>query len=101
MAKKGGNPQNLKPFKKGQSGNPNGRPKLPDITEALEDEVGDKGIREVLKALYKKAKAGDVRAIQELLDRSYGKSNQTIDHKNNGESFEPTQVVFGKGQTNG
>lgn len=27
MAKKGGNPQNLTHFKKGESGNPNGRPK--------------------------------------------------------------------------
>jgi len=35
------NEQNLKPFKKGQSGNPNGRPKKPDIDQYLIDALND------------------------------------------------------------
>lgn len=33
----------------------------------------------VIKALIRKAKAGDVKAITEVLDRLYGKSKETID----------------------
>lgn len=71
-------------FEKGQSGNPNGRPKLPDISEALgkvlnEEKDGLKALDAVLTALRNKAIKGDVRAIQELLDRAYGKSKQTME----------------------
>ena len=40
--KRGGNIKNLKPFKKGETGNPNGRPpKLPDIDVLLADVLGE------------------------------------------------------------
>ena len=75
---------NLKPFKKGQSGNPNGRPKMPDLKEAIskilsEEKNGQTALDAVLIALFKKALNGDVRAAQELLDRGFGKSQQNID----------------------
>jgi len=62
-----GNPPKHTQFKPGQSGNPKGRPKLPDIKEALAkilegDEDGMTALEEILKALIKKAKKGDVRA---------------------------------------
>lgn len=102
MARKGGTPENLKPFKKGQSGNPNGRPKvLPEITNALYEEIGEDGIRQVLQALHKEAKKGNVRAIQELLDRAYGKAQQKIDHTTGGDKLPATNIVFGSGQTPG
>jgi hypothetical protein len=71
-------------FKKGQSGNPNGRPKMPNLKEAcaavLADEKdGMTALDAVLKALRNKAIKGDVRAAQELMDRAYGKSTQAID----------------------
>ena len=86
------NLQNLKPFKKGQSGNPNGRPKLPDIKEALElllsdVESGKTKLEMVINALYKRAIKGDVRAIQELLDRMYGKAQQKTDITTGGEKI--------------
>lgn len=83
--KKGGNPQNLKPFKPGESGNPNGRPKkLPAIDKLLANTLGSEDDKEsaaerIIQALIKKAEKGDTRAAEILLDRGYGKPKQTID----------------------
>ena len=72
-------------FKKGQSGNPNGRPKkLPELDKLLADVLGEEkdGItagEAILKALRAKASKGDVRAAEVLLDRAYGKAKQTMD----------------------
>ena len=80
---------NSKPFKKGQSGNPNGRPKkLPELDKLLADVLGEEkdGIsagEAILKALRAKATKGDVRAAEVLLDRAYGKARQTIDSNMN------------------
>ncbi len=83
--KKGGNPQNLKPFKKGQSGNPKGRPKkLPKLDELLAEVLGTeskgKTIAEnILRSLQKQAMKGNVKAAELLLDRAYGKAKQSLD----------------------
>lgn len=71
-------------FKKGKSGNPKGRPKLPNLKEAIskilaEEKDGFTALEAILAALRNKATRGDVRAAQELLDRGYGKSKQIID----------------------
>jgi hypothetical protein len=80
MARKANNPQNLKPFKKGQSGNPNGRPlKLPDLDQIMIkvlNEPGSNGLNKmerIFKKLADKAEAGDIRAIELIHDRAYGK----------------------------
>lgn len=79
------NEKNLKPFQKGQSGNPNGRPKkLPGLDQLLADVLSDEkdGItaaEAILRAIRLKAVKGDVRAAELLLDRAYGKSSQPID----------------------
>jgi hypothetical protein len=83
---KGVPPEHSK-FKKGQSGNPKGRPKLPDLKEAMakvmaEEKDGMTALEAILKALRMKAAKGDVRAAQELLDRGYGKALQFIDNNN-------------------
>jgi hypothetical protein len=64
--------------------NPNGRPKkIPEIDKLLVEVLGEDGIeaREILKALIVKAKKGDVRAAEVLLDRTYGKAKQDINQK--------------------
>lgn len=73
-----------KPFKKGQSGNPNGRPKkLPEL-EALmakvmgEEKGGITAMEAIIQALRLKAAKGDVRAAEVLLNRGYGMPKQTI-----------------------
>ncbi len=85
------NEENIKKhrFKKGQSGNPKGRPPvLPELKAAIanllsQEKDGSTLLDGVLSALARKALKGDVRAAQELLDRGFGKSTQIIDAKMN------------------
>jgi hypothetical protein len=87
------NEKNLKPFKKGESGNPNGRPKkIPNLDELLADVLGEEkdGIaaaKAILMALRAKATKGDVRAAEVLLDRAYGKAKQSVDHTTGGDKL--------------
>jgi hypothetical protein len=81
------NNENLKPFKKGDTRiNKKGRPpKLPKLDELMAELLGkeDKGVtaaQKILKALYAKALAGDVRAAELLLDRGFGKVKQDHEH---------------------
>lgn len=79
------NEENLKPFKKGQSGNPNGRPKkLPEVDKLLadilsEEKDGITAAEAILKKLRQMAARGNLRAAEILLDRAYGKAKQSID----------------------
>lgn len=86
--RKGGNTQNLTPFKKGESGNPNGRPrKLPELDKLLAEVLGEdpsdpdakSEAKEVLKRLIKSAKEGNVQAQIAVLDRAYGKPKQSTE----------------------
>jgi len=89
------NEQNLKPFKKGQSGNPNGRPKgslnrstiarkwldtnknqVNPITN-VEEQLTQEDLMTL--ALIKKANKGDVQAYKQLMDSAYGKATSSVD----------------------
>jgi len=65
--------------------NRKGRPKnLPGLAEALEnllneEKDGKTALDAIVASLFNRAMKGDVRAIQELLDRAYGKVTQKID----------------------
>lgn len=79
-----GDPPKHTRFKKGQSGNPAGKPKkLPIIDELLADVLGEQNgtsiAKDILNALVKKAKRGDVRAAEVLFDRAYGKAKEKIE----------------------
>jgi len=83
-----------KPFPKGVSGNPKGRPKLPDIREAMarllsDEKDGAVALDTMLAALRMKAESGDVRAAEVLLDRAFGKSSQTVDVTSGGNPIVP------------
>lgn len=72
-------------FKKGQSGNPKGRPPiLPELKEAIakvlgQEKDGTTALDAVITMLFNRALKGDIRAAQELLDRGFGKPKQEID----------------------
>lgn len=72
----------LKPFVKGQSGNPAGKPPgirnrstlIRELLEAAADGQIDKTNADlVAAALLNQAKKGDISAIKEILDSGYGK----------------------------
>lgn len=89
------NPENIEKhkFKKGESGNPNGRPKkLPELDKLLADVLGEEkdgrtAAEAILAALRAKAAKGDVRAAELLLERAYGKLRQQTDITSNGKGF--------------
>lgn len=101
------NNENLKPFKPGQTGNPNGRPKkLPKLDELLaevlsEEKDGKTAAQAILMALRAKATKGDVRAAELLMDRAWGKSVQLINanvNTNNSPSwFNPEAIMTTNG----
>jgi len=72
---------NLKPFKKGNDPRRNlkGAPKMPDLKEAIADVIGEDGVRAILKGVQARAKKGDVKAADLLLDRFYGKLKTEMD----------------------
>lgn len=75
------NPENIKGkgnrFQKGQSGNPNGRPKkIPDLREALADVLAEErdhktALNLLLRKLRAEALKGNVRAAELLLKYAY------------------------------
>lgn len=96
-------------FNKGESGNPNGRPKgarsLSTILRAmLEEEIeitvdGKKEKKQfqdvIIRKLIKKANDGDLRAIQEIFNRIEGKPQDKIDLTTMGEKLtHPVQEVI-------
>ncbi len=87
------NPKSLKNLNKGrwvkgESGNPDGRPKkLPDLDKLLievlgEEKDGKSALLVMLMALRSKATKGDVNAFQTLIERAYGKLTLQIESKN-------------------
>lgn len=80
-----GHPPKDKQFKKGQTGNPNGRPrKLPALDTLMAEILGEetKGItvaQKILNKLKQKAASGDLKAAEMLLDRAYGKPKQVTE----------------------
>ena len=60
-------------FKKGQSGNPGGRPK-DYVTQAIRQIVGPDDALEMARVLFALAKNGDLKAMEMVMDRVEGKA---------------------------
>lgn len=92
------NEENLIPYKKGQSGNPKGRPKgsknrstvakrwlqvEQDLKNPLTSEIETMSQEDLMTlALIKKAREGDATAYQKLLDSAYGAPVQQVEQTN-------------------
>jgi hypothetical protein len=76
----------LKPFPKGVSGNPGGRPKSKPLSEVLEyllEEPAPRGKGKtwadvIVDALIRRAAKGDTRAFREIANRTDGKPHQAM-----------------------
>ena len=68
-----------RPFKKGKSGNPGGRPKMIGPLRELARQHAPAAIKELARLATKaKSETARVVAIRELLDRGYGKPTQFV-----------------------
>lgn len=89
------NVQNLKPWKKGQSGNPAGRPPLikyvtdhvRDVLLEQDEETGKSNARLVAETIVAEAKAGTPALVLSLLDRTEGKVTDKLDVTSAGKSL--------------
>ena len=80
----------LIPFKKGESGNPKGRPKLPDLREVMaeilgEEKNGDTALKVIVAKLRELAAKGNIKAAEVLLARGYGLPKQVVESEIKGE----------------
>lgn len=74
------NVENLKPWPKGTSGNPGGRPKTAKLRDTLAKLIDDKDLGDKLMSkLVVMALSGDMRAMAMILDRIDGKVPDRIE----------------------
>jgi hypothetical protein len=75
------NREKTMPFVKGHSGNPGGRPRLPDDVKALTRDLSPAAIETLATIMRDKnaPPAARVSAANAILDRGYGKPAQSVD----------------------
>ncbi len=100
------NEENLTPWKKGQSGNPKGKPKgtrnrSTIVRELLETKAtdGEEGqiVDQLVLALVEKALNGDVPAARELFDSAYGKITDKVENRHSYTQMERVTVQNSQG----
>lgn len=100
----------LKPFKKGESGNPNGRPKgkrnfSTIFYDALESLANKNGMEpsaletEIVEKALLSARKGDARFYKDLMDRVHGTAIQRQDVMSGGKPIPLMHNVFTNNQS--
>ena len=79
------NEKNLKPFPKGVSGNPSGRPHWKAVTEAMRKELDADKLSAMCLVIYGEAMKGNISAATFIADRLEGKPQQRIEVVTNDE----------------
>ena len=67
------------PWKKGQSGNPGGRPRLDAELRDAAREYTQEALNVLVNGLKSKSAAVKIKCAQELLDRGWGKPRQSVE----------------------
>jgi lipopolysaccharide biosynthesis regulator YciM len=76
----GANTAGLKaPWQKGQSGNPNGRPKKVQTVAQLAEDNSEKALKKLIKLIDSDKDQVALAAAQAVLDRAMGKPKQSMD----------------------
>jgi hypothetical protein len=70
--------KNLKPFEKGVSGNPGGRPKWKQVTELMKTETNQEKLAVIVDNVFDMAIEGNMRAVEFIADRLEGKVTQRV-----------------------
>lgn len=85
-------------FKKGQSGNPGGRPKLEHDVRQLAQQHGPEAITRLVGWMQSDNAKASVAASQALLDRGFGKPTQPLEHTDptGGNPFAPLMEMIAK-----
>lgn len=71
-----GNPSSLRPFQKGRSGNPGGRPKIVGEIRDLAREAAPEAFARVVELIDHPEPRVALAAAQEILNRAYGRPEQ-------------------------
>ena len=74
----------------GQSANPGGRNRSGSIRKMIDAVVCDADWQKIIQVLYDKAMKGDLKAIEMLLDRRFGKPTQPITGDDDGGTIRVT-----------
>lgn len=104
------NEENLIPFEKGKSGNPNGRPKGSrnrstivrqwlEVKETIKNPITQEmeeleQVDIITLGLIKKARKGDVQAFRELMDSGFGKILQEVHNVNSEMSYDEAKEII-------
>lgn len=89
--------ENLRPWKKGQSGNPSGRAKIPEDAKAMLKAATPAAVKLLVDTLNNSNEKTEtrVKCAETVLDRVYGKANQPIDL---GGDIPKIEIVLGNGK---
>lgn len=85
-------------FKKGQSGNPGGRPKLPEEVKKILEDASLKGVKRLVKLIDSDDERIALAAIETVQNRIWGKPAQAVEHSGTDGGpmeFVQWQVVWG------
>lgn len=66
-------------FRKGESGNPGGRPKKAVTIAALAEEASEKALKKLVSLINSDKEQVSLAAAQAVLDRAFGKPKQSVD----------------------